>query len=192
MGKRTQLMEMIKLENWIPVSMCASLFGEILVMMVDSDPYYGRTLIERYSESTMIQYINVSDNFLSNYLYSYDEIKACICENMNSDMCVADCNYRVIVILNRDGELRFRYNGNPSITEKSFSPTGITTDSQCCILIADVIISYIHILGQNGQFLRFIDNCDLQLPCCVCVDTKDNLYMVERDTGKVKKIQYCM
>lgn len=190
--KRTQLIEMIKLENWIPVSMCASLSGEFLVMMVDSNPYYGRTLIERYSGSTMIRYINVSDNFQSNNSYNYDEIKACICENMNSDICVADCNYRVIVVLNQDGELRFRYNGNPSITEKSFSPTGITTDSQCRILIADDIISYIHILDQDGEFLRFIDNCDLQLPCCVCVDTKDNLYVGERDTGKVKKIKYCM
>lgn len=190
--KRTQLWEMLKREDWIPISMCASLYGEFLVMMVDSNTYYGCTFIAHYSGSTMIQNINVSDNFQCNILYSCYEIKTCICENMNFDICVADCNVRDIVVLNKDGDLRFRYTGNPSIPEKSFNPTGITTDSQCRILIADDIISYIHILDQDGQFLRFIDNCDLQFPCCVCVDTKDNLYVGERDTGKVKKIQYCM
>lgn len=111
---------------------------------------------------------------------------------MNFHIFVSDCNYSYIVVMNKDKDLRFRYNGNKSITDKSFSPNGITTDSQCRILIADYIISYIHILDEIGQFLRFIDNCDLQLPCCVCVNTKDNLYVGERDTGKVKKIQYCM
>lgn len=64
--KRTQLIEMIKLENWIPVSMCASLSGEFLVMMVESNTYYGRTVIARHSGSTMIQNINVSDNLQCN------------------------------------------------------------------------------------------------------------------------------
>lgn len=132
----------------------------------------------------MTQFINVTDNCppYNAYCYGgymYGEIVRCICESSNFDICVAVCKYEKVVALNQDGELRFRYNGNPSITEESFSPTGITTDSQCRILIADDITSYIHILDKDGQFLRFIDNCDLQLPCCLCVDTKDNLYIVK-------------
>lgn len=49
---------------------------------------------------------------------------------MNFDICVANCDDRDVVVLNQDGEFRFRYNANSSITEESFSPTGITTDSQ--------------------------------------------------------------
>ena len=88
------------------------------------------------------------------------------------------------------GKLRFRYAGPPSATKKLFKRWGITTDSQGKIMTVDSNKHCIHILDQNGHFLRYIDNCGLRYPAGLCVDTEDNLFVTESNTKNVKKIQY--
>lgn len=82
-----------------------------------------------------------------------------VCENRNLDICATFCSE--VVVVNHAGKYRFSYSGPQSATKKSFSFTGIATDSQCKILTIDDNNSCIHILDQNGTFIRFINKCGL-------------------------------
>ncbi|XP_062579783.1 tripartite motif-containing protein 2-like [Saccostrea cucullata] len=113
-----------------------------------------------------------------------------ITENRNLDICVSDGGAKAIVVVNQAGKLRFRYTGHtPAPKNQSYDPIGITTDSQSHILTADYINHCVHIIDQDGQFLRYID-CGLSYPHGLCMDTNDNLFVAQNGNKNVEKVKY--
>ena len=182
-----QVQQLVKLQGWKPYGICCSSSDDLLVIM-DSDDR-EETKVVRYSgtmEKQCIQWESQGQPlFPSGPIFNFKYL----CENRNLDICVADNFNGAIVVVNAIGELRFRYTGSTSINKGAIHPRGITTDSKGRILTSSSGNNLIHIVHPDGHFLCCIDDCGLQIPLDLCVDSRDNLFVAEYKTGKVKKIK---
>ncbi|XP_062575686.1 uncharacterized protein LOC134237583 [Saccostrea cucullata] len=183
--KNEKIEKVIRLKKWKPLGNCVTSSGNLLVILMSNDG--KQTKVVQYYGSIEIESIQFKGT--DKPLYSESEEKH-ITENKNLDICVSDNEAGAVVVVNRAGKPRFRYTGHtPAPKNQPFSPRGITTDSQSHILTADISNDCIHIIDQDGHFLRYIE-CGLSYPIGLCSDTNDNLFVAEWENRKVKKIKY--
>lgn len=145
-----------------------------------------QTRVVRYSGTEEKQSIQFDEKGQPLF-HSYNGYKY-IAENRNLDICVVDCQVGAVVVLDQGGKLRFRYTGMTTPKNRLFCPLGLTTDSQCQILISYISNDCIVVIDEDGQFLRYID-CGLKCPWGLCTDAEDNLFVAEKG-GTLRKIKY--
>ena len=113
-----------------------------------------------------------------------------ITENSKGDICVSDRNAETVTVVDRTGRVRFRYDGTTAGIKKSFGPTGIVTDSLSQIIVSDYNNDCLHILDQNGKFLKCVDNCGLHKPWGLSVDSEGRLWVALAGENAIKVIKY--
>lgn len=173
-------------QDWIPYRLCCSKSGDILISVSNG----LEKKIIRYHEKKITQEIHKDEN--GKPIFEEGKIRhaLCIVENNNGDVCVSDDNAGVIIVVNLAGKVRFRYNGKPARKNNQFSPRNIVTDSLCQIIVADNGNSCLHILDQDGQFIKCVDNCELDNVHALSVDGKGRLWAGLFKSGIIKVIQY--
>lgn len=194
----------ITFKGWAPRNLCVTINGDVLIAMHSDEivhvqnnspqlyaDYGIQSKIIRYSDCNEIQTIQYDGE--GKPLYSAAANIKFISENKNSDICVSDSDAGAVVVVNKAGELRWRYTGNPQLqysSKYSFQPFGISTDSQSRILLAEYTKQCIHILDQDGEFLQCIDNVAISTPYGLCVDYNDDLFACAHQIGNILKIKY--
>lgn len=173
-----------KLGGWKPQSICSTSSGELLVALKADD--VDEAKVVKYCSSKVKQEIQFDSN--GQPLYSDPHY---IDENKNLDIVVSDFDAKVVVVVDKLGSFRFTYKGIDSgKMSDAFCPRGLTTDSMCHILVADFDNNLIHVIDQDGRFLRLIQNCGLHLPLDLSTNSDNILFVVEYYSNRVKEIQY--
>ncbi|XP_061175546.1 uncharacterized protein LOC133184470 [Saccostrea echinata] len=116
-----------------------------------------------------------------------------VCENINNDICITEESMRNVIVTDVDFDTRFMYDGNLKLGEfKKFTPRDICCDSFGHILIADFSNRVIHMIDENGHFIRYLLTKEdgLSYPHGLCVDGEDRLWVAERFSKKIKVFQY--
>nr|XP_022312384.1 tripartite motif-containing protein 2-like [Crassostrea virginica] len=176
-------------QDGVLCSLYCTISGDILIHMrefIDKVTGYVNKII-RYQGQTLKQeiYKDGEDNLI--FMDGFNSLF--MSENKNRDICVSDTNAHTVVVMKETGRVKFRYDGRPARRKEAFYPRGIVTDAWSQIIVADYKNKCVHILDQNGQFLRCVDDCEPENPHGLSVDNEGRLW-VGCQSGKIKVIQY--
>ncbi|XP_062589298.1 uncharacterized protein LOC134250953 [Saccostrea cucullata] len=170
--------------EWKPFGITCTAARDFLVCLRTTDQTASKVV--RYSSSgDVLQEIQYDSEYQplfgkTNY----------VVENGNGDICVADYDKKVMIVVDKFGIFRFSYTGNKESKEE-FQATSLTTDSMHHIIITDFLHNKIHMLDRDGRFLRYIiPDQGIRDPRAVCVVREGELMVGECKTGMIKRIQY--
>lgn len=102
-----------------------------------------------------------------------------ITENNNGDILVTDSlTSNSVVAIGCGGNHRFTYRGHPGV---NIHPFGVCTDAFSHILLSDINSGSIHMLDENGQFLKYLLISALESfgPFTLCYDVNTHFLWVE-------------
>ncbi|XP_052066843.1 uncharacterized protein LOC127706338 [Mytilus californianus] len=156
--------------------------GDILVTVVDASNFLvtkttTRKVIKMNDSGKLIKEIEYGSHGLKLFILPYR-----VTENVNGDICVVNRTgvyLGQIVVLDKEGNLKFTYDGNPSQPCSDFIPMSIACDNNGCIIVADPSDFAIHILDKTGILIQYLNSFKIGIspPLSVCVDQKGCLWV---------------
>lgn len=170
--------------GWAPKGLCSTESGDIMVNLNSG----VQNKVVRYRNGRKTREIFKDEK--GELIFGRNKWMLFLVENRNEDICVSDYNADSVVSVDKAGRVRFRYTGSPAAGPEAFSPRQIVTDSLGQIIVADYNNVCLHILEQNGQFLKFLDKCGFHSLCGLSIDNMERLWVGFIDDGNVKVIQY--
>ena len=162
-------------QGWTPYGLCCARSGDILVNMFKRNCFRTRSKIIRYQGQKITQ--EIENDILGNPIFNSVYESLFMSENNNGDICVSDQWVGSVIGVDKSGRVRFRYTGTPARRKYAIAPTGIVTDALSQIIFADIINHCLHILNENGQFLRCVDDCALLRPVGLSLDSEGRLWV---------------
>ena len=171
-------------KDWKPNSIFCSRFGDIVVHI----SFMTRNKIVFYNGKYITQEIDRDE--LGFPIFKEGNYSLRMTENNNGDICVSDSNANIVVVLDRVGSVRFRYDGALANRKNRFGPKDVVTDSLSHIIVSDYNNDSLHILDHNGKLLRCIDDCALFNPCGLSVDSMERLWVALCHSGEIKVLEY--
>ena len=170
--------------GWAARRLCCTKSGDLLVNVNKRK----KNKILRYRGQNILQEIDTDLN--KKPIFSEGNYFLMITENNNGDTCVSDRNANTVTVVDRTGRVRFRYDGTPVEKKNFFGPAGIVTDALGHIIVSDYKNDCLHIIDQNGKFLKCVDNCGLQKPWGLSVDSEGRLWVALAAKDAIKVIKY--
>lgn len=171
-------------DDSFPYNLCCTISGDILIG-VGHRSANSHPKIVRYRGERRVMEIYKDEH--GNPIFQGAHIS--VTENINGDIITTDANSKAVVALDSTGRVKFRYNQSPPGREMPFCPGKVVTDSVGRIIVADDN-HCLHILDQNGRFLRCVDNCGLDRPSGLSLDSEGRLWVGSYHTGEIKVIKY--
>lgn len=171
-------------DDSLPYNLCCTISGDILIG-VGHRSANSHPKIVRYRGERRVMEIYKDEH--GNPIFQGAHIS--VTENINGDIITTDANSKAVVALDNTGRVKFRYNQSPPGREMPFCPGKVVTDSVGRIIVADDN-HCLHILDQNGRFLRCVDNCGLDRPSGLSLDSEGRLWVGSYHTGEIKVIKY--
>ncbi|XP_062583730.1 uncharacterized protein LOC134245467 [Saccostrea cucullata] len=180
----------ISTDPQVPIGICQSIHGGVLVTFVDH---------EILSQSKgVVRHLTVTGEIIQKYEFQEDgqtrlfTLPDKITQNSNSDICVVNYTSGTtgdLVIISPSGNMKFIYNGHSLM--KSFIPRDVVCDPLYNILVTDISNNQIHLLSPDGEFLKFLlTENEVNNPYTLSL-YKSTLW-VGYSTGLVKVFQYKM
>ena len=175
-------------QDWVPRRLSCIRSGDILVHVFKGTGPQSKNKIIRFQGQNIKQEISKDGQQKPIFKDGFNPLY--MSENNNGDICVSDVNAHTVVVVDKTGRVRFRYDGTPARREKSLDPRGMVTDALSQIIVADFNNNCLHILYQNGQFLGYVDDCGLEGPYGLSLDSEGRLWVGLFNTGEIKVIKY--
>ena len=175
-------------QDKVPCRLHCTRSGDILIHMRNRD--MNNKLVNkiiRYQGQRIKQEIYKDGQ--GNPIFTDGSTSLFMSENNNGDICVSDTNAHTVIVMEKTGRVKFRYDGTPARRKEAFASGGIITDVLSQIIVADYNNNCLHILDQDGQFLRCVDDCGLEKAYGLSEDNEGRLW-VGCETRNIKVIQY--